>query len=241
METINQNKILPTFKSSFNHGWKVLHKYFLVLLLVVVAIGILVSPFQAARININPGIHPGLHWSDGHFFFSAAMGMFALILGIFAFAYSLLVVPVLEFGANLMFVQAVRDIKPEFETFFKGFKENYLHIVLASLLTYALIMMAFILLIVPGIIIACRLAFVSYLVMDKKLDPIQAVEESWKMTKGHAWTIFAIGFVSIFIFILGLCMLFVGVIPAIIWIKSTFASLYEAVLTENNQSSAVLE
>jgi uncharacterized membrane protein len=241
METINQNKILPTYRSSFSNGWQVLHKYFLVLLLVVVALGILVSPFQAARININPGMHPGMPWNDGHFFFSAAMGMFALIVGIFAFAYSLLVIPVLEFGANLMFVHAVRDIKPEFETFIKGFKENYLHIVLANLLTIALIMMGFILLIVPGIIIACRLAFVSYLVMDKKMDPIQAVEESWKMTKGHAWTIFAIGFVSIFIFILGLCMLFVGVIPATIWVKSTFASLYEAVLIEKNPPSAVFE
>ena len=241
METINQNKILPTYRSSFSNGWQVLHKYFLVLLLVVVALGILVSPFQAARININPGMHPGMPWNDGHFFFSAAMGMFALIVGIFAFAYSLLVIPVLEFGANLMFVHAARDIKPEFETFIKGFKENYLHIVLANLLTMALVMMGFILLIVPGIIIACRLAFVSYLVMDKKMDPIQAVEESWKMTKGHAWTIFSIGFVSIFIFILGLIMLFVGVIPAIIWIKSTFASLYEAVLIEKNPPSAVFE
>jgi uncharacterized membrane protein len=242
METNEQNKILPTFSGSFSNGWKVLNKYFLALLLVVIALGVLVAPFQAGKININPGC---MHWNNGHFdFFNAglaALGMFALVIGIFAVAYSLLVVPIFEFGANLIFVHAVRDIKPQFETFIKGFKENYLHIVLANLLTIALVMMGFIFLIIPGIIIACRLAFVSYLVMDKKMDPIQAVEESWKLTKGHAWTIFFMAIVSFFICLLGLIMCFVGIFPAMIWVKSSFASLYEAVLVEKNAQSVLTE
>jgi uncharacterized membrane protein len=68
--------------------------------------------------------------------------------------------------------------------------------------------------------------------MDKKLDPIEAVELSWKMTKGHGWKIFFMGFVSIFIIIFGLCMLIVGIFPAIIWVSSSFAALYESVLKE---------
>jgi len=87
-------------------------------------------------------------------------------------------------------------------------------------------------LIIPGIIIGCRLIFVSYIIMDKKLDPIEAVELSWKLTRGHGWQIFFMGFVSIFIIIFGLCMLIVGIFPAIIWISSSFASLYESVLKE---------
>jgi uncharacterized membrane protein len=102
-------------------------------------------------------------------------------------------------------------------------------------------MMGFIFLIIPGIIIACRLAFVSYLVMDKKMDPIQAVEESWKLTKGHAWTIFFMAIVSFFICLLGLIMCFVGIFPAMIWVKSSFASLYEAVLVEKNAQSVLTE
>ena len=82
--------------------------------------------------------------------------------------------------------------------------ENYLHIVLANLLVFALVILGMFALIVPGIIIACRLAFVSYIVMDKKLDPIEAVELSWKLTRGHGWQIFFMGFVSIFIVIFGL-------------------------------------
>jgi hypothetical protein len=72
--------------------------------------------------------------------------------------------------------------------------------------------------------------------MDKKLDPIEAVELSWKLTRGHGWKIFFMGFVSIFIVIFGLIMLIVGIFPAIIWISSSFAALYESVLREKEKS-----
>jgi hypothetical protein len=77
--------------------------------------------------------------------------------------------------------------------------------------------------------------------MDRKLDPIVAVEESWRLTRGYGWTIFAMGLTSFFIFILGFAMLFIGIIPATMWVKSSFASLYQAVLTEKNGAAAVTE
>ncbi len=93
----------------------------------------------------------------------------------------------------MIFVQAVRKIKPDFEYLIKGFMENYLHIILANLLVFALVILGFFALIIPGIIIACRLAFVSYIIMDKKLDPIEAVEMSWRLTRGYGWKIFFMG------------------------------------------------
>jgi len=233
METNEQKKMLPTFGGSFDHGWNTMMKYFLILLLVVIVVGIIMAPMQMGNLDFKPE-HFNWDFHDFNFFSSgmAAFGILAFILGIFALAYSLLLVPVFRYGGNLIFVHAVRDIRPEFETLIRGFKENYLYIVLANLLTAALVMLGIIFLIVPGIIVGCRLAFVSYLVMDKKLDPIMAVEESWRLTKGHGWTIFFMGFVSFFLFIIGLAMLFVGVLPAIMWIKGSFASLYEAVLIE---------
>lgn len=244
METQNQKKILPTFGDSYGRGWDVMFRYFLILLLIVIVMGIVMFPAQFLRINIDAD-----HirwWKNDYFHFIgpgglAALGVLALILGVFSLIYLLLVVPVFKYGSDIMFVHAARGIRPEFDTLIKGFKENYLHIVLARLLTTALTMMAMMLLIIPGIVVGCRLAFVSYLVMDRKLDPIVAVEESWRLTKGHGWTIFAMGFVAIFIFILGFVMLFVGTIPAIMWIKSSFASLYEAVITEKNGVTAVTE
>jgi hypothetical protein len=55
------------------------------------------------------------------------------------------------------------------------------------------------------------------------------------MTRGHGWTIFFMGFTSIFIFLFGLLLLLIGVFPAAMWIGSAFASLYESVLRENEK------
>jgi hypothetical protein len=233
METILQSKPIPSLGESFGNGWNVMKKYFLILFLVVIVLGIIMGPTQIFRLNIDPTHHG--HW-DWHFsdINLIALGMFTVIFGLFALAYAFLIIPVFKYGGKMMFVQAVRDIRPDFNTLVKGFRENYLGIVLANLLSAALIMLGIIALIIPGIIIGCRLAFVGYLIMDKNLDPIMAVEESWKMTKGHGWTIFFMAIVSFFIFIAGLCLLFVGIFPALIWVSSSFASLYEAVRLEKN-------
>jgi len=135
----------------------------------------------------------------------------------------------------MTFVQAVRKIKPDFELLVRGFWENYLHIVLANLLVAALVILGCFALLIPGIIIGCRLVFVSYIVMDKKLDPIEAVELSWKLTRGHGWRIFAMGFVSFFIILFGLILFIVGIFPAIMWVSSSFATLYQSVLIEKEK------
>jgi uncharacterized membrane protein len=134
-----------------------------------------------------------------------------------------------------MFVQAVRQEKLDYETLIKGFRENYLSIILANLLVFALVALGIFALIIPGIIIGCRLAFTAYIVMDKKLDPIEAVETSWRMTRGHGWKIFFMGFCSFFIYIFGLIMLLVGIFPAMIWVSSSFATLYQSVLNEKEK------
>ena len=237
MLTIQEKKISPSFGNSFSHGWEAMMKYFLVLLLVVILLGFLSAPMGFANFNFDPHSHGWNH--DFNELFQplfAVFGVMAIILAIVALGYSLLVHPVFEYGGDMIFVQAARDKRPEFETLVKGFKQNYLHIILANVLKSALIMLGMVFLIIPGIIISCRLAFVSYLVMDKKRDPIIAIEESWKLTKGYGWTIFFMGITSVFICILGLLMLFIGILPAIMWTKSAFASLYENILIEKNKN-----
>ena len=71
--------------------------------------------------------------------------------------------------------------------------------------------------------------------MDKQLDPIEAVELSWKLTRGHGWRIFAMGIVSFFIIIFGLCLMIIGIFPAIMWISCSFATLYQSVLLEKEK------
>ena len=241
METNNEYKLVPTFGNSFGTGWQVMLDNFLRLFLVVIILGIIAAPFKIFNFHFNPSdLHGGpwnWHWNGDweHIFSLASLGIFAAFFGLIALLYAFLVAPVFQYGGNMIFVQAVRKIKPDFEYLIKGFMENYLPIILANLLVFALVVLGCFALIIPGIIIGCRLAFVSYIIMDKKLDPIEAVELSWKLTKGHGWQIFFMGFVSIFIFIFGLLMLFVGVFPALIWISSSFAALYESVLREKEK------
>jgi len=243
METTEKYNHEASFSRSFGNGWNVFGDQFLVLFLITIILCIIDAPSHVTNmvnIRFDPthsfadfgGEH--LHWFVGWW---AALGAFVILFGLIALAYSFLLVPVFDYGSSMMFVQAARKQRPDIATLVSGFKENYFHIVLANLLTTALVLIGFFALIVPGIIIACRLTFVSYLVMDKKLDPIAAVEESWKMTRHHGWTIFFMAIVSFFIFLLGILLCFVGIFPAIVWIRGSFACLYEAVCEEKNQKN----
>jgi hypothetical protein len=244
METNDEYKLVPGFGNSFGTGWRVMMDNFLRLFLVVIILCILTAPLKIFNFNFDLSDWHRAPWNFGgdwghNLFRLGTLGIFAAFFGLLAMLYAFLIAPVFEYGGNMIFVQAVRKIKPDFEYLVKGFMENYLHIVLANLLVFALVILGCFALIIPGIIIGCRLAFVSYIVMDKKLDPIEAVELSWKLTKGHGWKIFFMGFVSIFIAIFGLLMLFVGIFPAIIWIYSSFATLYESVLKEKEKPAEV--
>jgi len=84
-------------------------------------------------------------------------------------------------------------------------------------------------LIVPGIIFACRLAFVPYLVVDREMDVMDALRVSWDMTRGYGGQIFLMGLLAIPVVILGLLCIGVGVVVSVMWISAAFAVMYHAV------------
>jgi len=226
----------PNISESLGNGWYTMKRYFLWLFVAVIISGLFNSPFKYTFSNNSNNGNNWNFWENG---WENGVGVLAgitllVLVGILvALAIGFLVRPVITYGANMMFIQAIRDQEPDIKWMFRGFQTNYFNIVLANLLTFAIVAMGFVALIIPGIFLACRLAFVSYLVMDKGLDPIKAIEGSWRMTSGYGWSIFGLGFISIFIFILGLICLIVGVFPALIWIHASFASLYQAILTKS--------
>jgi uncharacterized membrane protein len=204
----------PTISESLGNGWYVMKKYFLWLLLVVIICSLFDSP---AKFTYN---------SDHHF--PEMIGLVALGV-LVAMLIFFLVRPVVAWGGNLIYLQCVRDKNPDLKNLFIGFQRNYFNIVLANLLVVIIVGFGLVFLIIPGIIFACRLAFVPYLVMDLEMEPVKAVEESWNLTKGYGWTIFGLGLLSIPIVIAGLICLIVGIFPALILIHASFASLYQAV------------
>lgn len=212
MEIIkDERKPEATITGSYGYGWQQMWKHFLYLFLVLIIVGIAESPTSIVR-DSDAENSPGM-----------------IILQILAAVYWLLVFSVVKYGGNLMYLRAIRNEKFEISEMFDGFKKNYINIILANLLTFAIIGLGFVLLIVPGIILACRLAFVSYLVMDKNMEPVTAIEKSWEMTKGHGWQIFGMGLLVIPIVIGGLLCFIVGIVFSIIWISAAFASMYHAI------------
>jgi uncharacterized membrane protein len=157
-------------------------------------------------------------------------------LTIFSVAYGIIVLGPISYGVNWIFLKAARNEPFKTYDMFMAF-QNIWNVVIANVLVSIIIGIGIVLLIVPGIIFACRLAFVPFLVMDQKLEPIEAIKKSWEMTQGYGWTIFAMAIMSFFIAIAGLICLGVGILPAIIWIESAFASLYWAVATKKTSIS----
>jgi len=156
MSTGNYFSLTPSIEDALSIGWKKIGEQFLPLLAITIILGILHGPVSFT------------YKEDTFQFWHLA------ILPIFM-AYGFLFLPVIDFGGDYLFLKAIRGEKVEIVELFDGFKTKYLNIVLANLITVALVIMGFILLIIPGIIILCRLVFVSYLVMDKGLEPIRAI------------------------------------------------------------------
>ncbi len=217
MENTNYNRQAPSIGGSFSRGWQIIFgKQFLPLLLAVIILGLLQGPSYSMKF-------------EGHDFGPA---LFLLPLALFGMAYAFLFLPVLEYGKDYIFLKAIREEEADLRTLFEGFRTKYLNIILANLIVFALVILGIFMLIIPGIIVGIRLVFVSYLVMDKDLEPMKAVEKSWQMTRGHGWEIFGMAILSFFIAIGGLIVFFVGVIISMMWIHSAFAAFYQSVLNE---------
>lgn len=199
-----------TMIRSYSYGWQQFTKYFLHLFLVALI-------YAVATMPSNVGF-----WTHNASFDS-------VLLNAFTAAYSLLVLPVITYGAAIVTLRYMRDERVDIREVFSGFQKNYLNIVLANLLVFAIVGIGMVLLIVPGIIFGCRLTFVPYLVMDRGLDPVAAIEKSWNMTRGHGWRIFGGFLLAILLFCVGFVMLIIPAFFALLWVSCAFASLYHAV------------
>ena len=201
---------------SFGYGWQQLWKYFLHLFLVGVVVWVASFPTQA--------VFPGQSGFDTAGF---------VVLNMLVAAYAILVMPVVQYGGDWLYLRYMRDERPNVADIFAGFRNGYLNIVLANLLLFVICGLGLLLFIVPGIIFACRLAFVPYLVIDKGLDPVAAIEKSWFMTRGHGWRIFGMFALSFVLVVVGFMLVIVPGLFALLWVGAAFASLYHAVDLED--------
>lgn len=85
----------------------------------------------------------------------------------------------------------------------------------AAILVGIIVMIGTILLIIPGIIAALGLMFTKYLVIDRELGPIEAIRESWNITKGNRFRLLGLLVVVVVINIIGAAFFMVGLLVSI--------------------------
>lgn len=145
------------------------------------------------------------------------------------------------YSADWVFLKAVRGEEFEVKDLFSVFQRNYWNAVLGNILVVIIVGMGLFMLIIPGIVFACRLAFVTYLIIDREMEVSEALSKSWEMTKGYDWQIFFMGVLVIPIAIIGLMALIFGVIVSAIWAKTPFAVMYQAVVEKEGHFQEVRE
>ena len=202
--------VRPSAGSCYSHGWDRMWRYFLELLLVIVVLFVAAFPLTWISISDEIGNYQGF------------------LPEFFALVYWILLFGPLKYGLAYAFLRASRNERLDTKDMLAPFG-NYFNAVLANLLVMIVVGIGLVFLIVPGIILACKLAFVPYLVVDRRLDAIEAFKESWRMTGGHALEIFLIGLLAVPITIGGLLLLGVGLIVSTMWIGLAMASIYHAV------------
>ncbi len=94
----------------------------------------------------------------------------------------------------------------------------------ASILYGLVILVGFVLLIIPGIYLAIRLQFYSFLIVDKNAGVVDSLKKSWALTQGTALNLFLFTLLIVILNIVGAIVLFVGLIVTIP--TTTMAAVY---------------
>jgi len=214
-----------TIPRAIDDGLRILKAYFWPCILIVIILSILDSFGQGSA--MRSGFYGPGWWMDQE---HSTNGFLVFIIAI-------LIKPVFAAGSNLVFLQALRGDGMEVKDIVRGFdsRELYIDIILANLLVWVCIILGFICLILPGIYIACRSILTPYLVIDKGLGPREAFNASWELMRDFWFNVIWLGFIAAGMCLVGLLLLFVGIFPAVAWIKGMFASFYQQVIDVHDE------
>ena len=136
---------------------------------------------------------------------------------------------VLDIGLVKIALKLTADQKPELADLFNHYPLFWKYLG-GAILSGLIMFVGLILHIVPGIYFAVRLQFVTYLIIDQGLGPIDAIKKSWEITGGNFWNLFLFGLVIVLINVLGFLALVVGLLWAIPTAAIATAFVYKKLL-----------
>ncbi|MDP8263350.1 MAG: hypothetical protein P9M13_08610 [Candidatus Ancaeobacter aquaticus] len=109
----------------------------------------------------------------------------------------------------------------------------------ASIVFMILVTIGFILLIVPGIIVAIACMFFTYLIVDKNMGPIESLKKSAAITKGARFDLFVFIIVLGIINIIGALCLGIGLFVTAPTTMVAMAYVYRQLVKEDAPSQTV--
>jgi uncharacterized membrane protein len=84
--------------------------------------------------------------------------------------------------------------------------------IIATILVSIIVMIGMLFFVIPGIILGIRLQLYTWVIVDKQVGPLEALQRSWEITRGSAWNLFLLGLLLGLVNILGMLALGVGVL-----------------------------
>jgi len=155
-------------------------------------------------------------WNWGHAFSSSFLGANLGSDSSIQTASAILTI-VLFFGTIISYILAVvlnlrvaEGKEPTLRSIWNEVTQSWLWLKLLGLgaLTVLILLVGFILLIVPGVIFLWRLFLAPYVLVDRKTTVMDALSQSWNMTKGYAWPVYSI-------LLFGFALALTGIVPIV--------------------------
>lgn len=138
---------------------------------------------------------------------------------------------VLSMGIINILLKLVDGQKPDFKDLY--YITKLFNFILASIIRGFIVLIGFLLFIIPGIIFSIKLQFTDYLIVDKKMDAVDAIKTSWEITKGVKLNLFLLGLLLGLINILGFLCLFVGLVITVPLSMVANAYVYRKLLSQS--------
>lgn len=156
----------------------------------------------------------------------AVSGLGALIIGSFLWV-----------GQIRVALAAARQQPFEFGLFFSG-ADRFLPTLGVNLLLYFGALLGFLLLIIPGVVLALGWALAAPLVVDAGYSPTEALRESWERMRGNKMQMFLLLLVSMLVCLAGLCACYVGLFAVLPALFVAYAEVYRRVTGRMDSGAA---
>jgi len=148
---------------------------------------------------------------------------------------SLLIAGPFSVGVAFFVLKISRNQDPKTDDLFFSFNNNLGNSILAYLLVFVFAFIGFILLIIPGIIVALALSQTWFILADNpSMDSYGAIIKSKDIMKGHKWRLLKLGYILLVLTVLCFFTLGIGFLWLIPYQNVVYAKFYEEVKAANS-------